>query len=114
MSNLIKNGFKVDPVKIKDQLDKWKNDKLNIAFIGERGCGKSTLINSIRGLYPTDPGAALVDIIECTTDPTPYTHPNNVNLLLWDLPGVNTPNYTLDAYLNKVTCLSDAHREKIK
>jgi predicted GTPase len=70
-----------------NQLNQWKNCTLNIAVTGNSGVGKSTLINTIRSLRAYDHGAAAVNVIECTTEPTPYIHPENENLKLWDLPG---------------------------
>ncbi|CAH3189105.1 unnamed protein product, partial [Porites evermanni] len=50
-----------------------------------------------------DDGAALVDVLECTREPTPYDHPTNSNIKFWDLPGIGTPDYPdLDTYCNKV------------
>ncbi|CAF0907230.1 unnamed protein product [Didymodactylos carnosus] len=40
----------------------------------------------MRRLAPGDPGAASVDEIESTTMPTAYPHPDNANLLFWDVP----------------------------
>ena len=40
---------------------------------------------------------------ECTTEPTPYDHPTNSNIKLWDLPGIGTPdNPDLETYVKKV------------
>jgi ABC-type bacteriocin/lantibiotic exporter with double-glycine peptidase domain len=94
--------FKLNPKELRDKLNTWKTQKLNIGVIGESGCGKSTLINSMRGLYPNEQGAAKVDVKECTAFPTPYPFPDNPNIIIWDLPGVNTPNYKLGSYLQKI------------
>ena len=80
----------------------WRNTKVNIGIIGESGSGKSTLINALRGLYPNDDGIARVDVKECTKKPTPYVYPENENITLWDLPGVNTPNFPINTYLENV------------
>ena len=86
-----------------EELDKYKNVNLNIGIVGESGSGKSTLINALRDLYPNDGGAAKTDVTECTTVPTPYAFPKNEKIILWDLPGYNTPNYATDNYLDNVT-----------
>lgn len=40
-----------------------------------------------------DAGAAGVSIIEATTEPTEYKHPDNPSIVFVDLPGVGTPSY---------------------
>ena len=40
--------------------DEWKNVPLNVAVIGNKGVGKSSFINAIRGLRADDEGAAAV------------------------------------------------------
>ncbi len=70
---------------------------------GSSGSGKLTLINTIRGLKLEDRGAAAVDVKEAAMEPTPYVNPTNVNIKLWDLPGVGTPNYQKEKYLELVT-----------
>ncbi|WAR22804.1 IIGP5-like protein [Mya arenaria] len=47
---------------------------------GESGTGKSSFINSIRGLMADDPGAAEVSAVETTMKPKAYDHPDNPNL----------------------------------
>ncbi len=95
---------------VQEELEKhggtWRNVQLNIGFIGESGSGKSTLINSLRGLYPRDPGAATTDVKECTKIPSPYSLPNNPNITLYDLPGVNTPCFPLETYIDKISKLN--------
>ena len=72
-------------------------------MIGESGTGKSTLTNALRNLYPNDPLAADTNIKECTREPTPYPFPNNEKIILWDLPGYNTPNYPIDSYFENIS-----------
>uniref|UniRef100_A0A8C4T2F4 Immunity related GTPase cinema n=1 Tax=Erpetoichthys calabaricus TaxID=27687 RepID=A0A8C4T2F4_ERPCA len=62
---------------------------LNIAVTGESGSGKSTFVNSIRGL-------------KTTTEPTMYSYPKYPNVRLWDLPGIGTMNSKADEYLEQV------------
>lgn len=69
------------------RLDIWRTKTLNIAITGNSGSGKSMLINTLRGLLPSDPGAAQTGFKETTSAKTPYPHPNNQNLIFWDLPG---------------------------
>ena len=102
---------KREEVRIKRELEdypepsflKEKGDgKINVALAGKSGKGKSTLINTIRGLKPNDPNAAKVGAVETTTDPAPYSFPGSEDILLWDLPGSETPNYPLDTYVSRL------------
>ena len=43
-----------------------------------------------------DPGAAEVDVTECTKEPECYDHPSNPNIKFWDLPGITNPIYNGD------------------
>ena len=85
------------------RLANWKDIPFNIAIVGSSGSGKSSFINAIRNITADDEGGAAVDVNECTKEPTPYCHPTNGNLKLWDLPGVGTPNFPKDSeYLENV------------
>lgn len=76
---------------------------VNIAVIGITGVGKSSFINAIRGLTADDEGAAAVGVTETTTKIAPYTHPDNPNLKLWDLPGVGTDDFPQAQYLRLIS-----------
>ncbi|KAH3726391.1 hypothetical protein DPMN_052253 [Dreissena polymorpha] len=82
--------------------NKWRDIKINVAITGQSGSGKSSFINALRGLKDEDEGAAETGCVECTKVPTPYRHPDNTNLVLWDLPGVGTRFCPQDTYLQKV------------
>ncbi|XP_060566232.1 interferon-inducible GTPase 1-like [Ruditapes philippinarum] len=84
---------------IKDSFDKWAQLELNIAVSGNSGVGKSSLINALRKLKPTDEGAAAVDVVETTKEGCKYTYPENANVAIWDLPGLGTEKFRKDAYL---------------
>ena len=101
--NVFSQTFNVNVDQLNKDLTEWEKAELNIAIIGESGCGKSTLINAMRGLYPSDANAANTNILECTLKPTPYPYPNNRNIILWDLPGVNTPNFPMENYLTEIS-----------
>ncbi|XP_053373729.1 T-cell-specific guanine nucleotide triphosphate-binding protein 2-like isoform X2 [Mercenaria mercenaria] len=88
--------------RVKANLDDWKSVPLNIAVIGNSGVGKSSYINALLGLSADDKGAAPVGVVETTVTLTPFSHPGNKNLTLWDLPGVGTPNFPKDGYLQKI------------
>ncbi|XP_050786299.1 interferon-inducible GTPase 5-like isoform X1 [Gopherus flavomarginatus] len=79
-----------------------KNTKLDVAITGEQGSGKSSFINAIRNLADDDEGAAETEVIESVKEPTPYPHPKHPNVTMWDLPGIGTPNYPTNTYVEKV------------
>jgi predicted GTPase len=87
---------------VNDKLDSIHSTPINVALTGDTGSGKSTLINTLRGLRPTDKGAAKVGTVETTLKPVPYEHPNFPNVIFWDLPGVGTPNFPQKSYKKKV------------
>ncbi|KAG6924480.1 immunity related GTPase cinema, partial [Chelydra serpentina] len=76
--------------------------KLNIAIIGELGCGKSSFINAMRGLCDEDEGAAPVGEEEMVTEPTAYQHPKHPSVTFWRLPINWTEDFQPEAYLQKV------------
>jgi len=75
-----------------EKLDLDSENYYNICITGRSGVGKSTLINSLRGLMADDPEAAAVNEDECTANDkmTKYPHPKAKNLMLWDCPGSDT------------------------
>ncbi|XP_046565334.1 T-cell-specific guanine nucleotide triphosphate-binding protein 2-like [Haliotis rubra] len=97
------HGLSGLPSVIQDKMREWQNVPLSIAVVGESGVGKSTFINSIRGLTADDEGSAEVGIGDTTQEPTMYRHPYNEKLVFWDLPGVGTPRFPQDkSYLGRV------------
>uniref|UniRef100_A0A8C4XDY6 Immunity related GTPase cinema n=1 Tax=Erpetoichthys calabaricus TaxID=27687 RepID=A0A8C4XDY6_ERPCA len=87
-NNLI-GGLAAAAAQIQSRLDELDSVELNIAVTGESGSGKSTFVNSIRGL-------------KTTTEPTMYSYPKYPNVRLWDLPGIGTMNSKADEYLEQV------------
>uniref|UniRef100_A0A3B1J1K1 Immunity-related GTPase family, e4 n=1 Tax=Astyanax mexicanus TaxID=7994 RepID=A0A3B1J1K1_ASTMX len=94
--------------KAQEKIDHLFNISLNIAVTGETGVGKSAFINAYRGLKDDDEGAAETGVTETTAEPTPYNHPTMPNVVLWDLPGVGTPNFKAKTYVKKmqIACVS--------
>ncbi|XP_049322686.1 interferon-inducible GTPase 5-like [Astyanax mexicanus] len=88
--------------KAQEKIDHLFNISLNIAVTGETGVGKSAFINAYRGLKDDDEGAAETGVTETTAEPTPYNHPTMPNVVLWDLPGVGTPNFKAKTYVKKM------------
>ncbi|XP_028251853.1 interferon-inducible GTPase 1-like [Parambassis ranga] len=88
--------------KINAFLEELNNISLNITVTRECGSGKSTFVNAFRGIKNGDEGAAPTGCVETTTEVTAYHHPNYPNVILWDLPGVGTPRFRADKYLDNV------------
>ncbi|XP_072533114.1 interferon-inducible GTPase 5-like [Salminus brasiliensis] len=88
--------------KIKDYLEQQDRVELNIAITGESGSGKSTFINAFRGIGDEDEDSAETGVVETTKVPTPYPYKKYPNVKLWDLPGIGTPNFKADEYLQQV------------
>ncbi|CAF2997857.1 unnamed protein product [Rotaria sp. Silwood2] len=81
-----------------DHLNQWMKQPLRIVVTGSSGQGKSSLINTLRGLKSKSPGAAKVGVVECTNTVTEYADPKHRNLIYYDLPGVGTSSYPRDRY----------------
>ncbi len=87
---------------LKQKLNEWNKVELNVAVTGNSGVGKSTFINTIRGLRASNKGAAPVGTVETTKEVKSYDQPGQVNLVFWDLPGVGTPRFPRETYMQKV------------
>lgn len=75
---------------------------IRIAVTGRSGVGKSSLINALLGLEPNTPGAAAVGPVETTFKVQEFQFPRNENIKLVDLPGVGTPEFPKETYIEKV------------
>ncbi|XP_013367858.1 PREDICTED: interferon-inducible GTPase 1-like isoform X2 [Chinchilla lanigera] len=75
---------------------------LNIAVTGESGSGKSSLVNTLRGVKHESKDAAPIGVCETTIERASYTHPNLPNVTIWDLPGIGTTNFPPKDYLKRV------------
>ncbi|XP_062996366.1 interferon-inducible GTPase 5-like [Elgaria multicarinata webbii] len=80
----------------------FSNTSLNIGFVGELGSGKSSLINTMRGLTVNDPGAAETGIQMTTLEVKEYPHPVLPGVTLWDLPGKGASPFGEDPFAKKV------------
>ncbi|XP_067852876.1 interferon-inducible GTPase 5-like isoform X1 [Heptranchias perlo] len=92
---------KITPL-IQRKINELDNTELNIAVTGETGAGKSTFINTMRGLQSDDEGAAETGVTETTMEPTRYPHPNLPNVYFWDLPGIGTTKFPANKYLKEM------------
>nr|XP_012420603.1 PREDICTED: interferon-inducible GTPase 5-like [Odobenus rosmarus divergens] len=72
-----------------------------LALPGGTGSGKSTFVNTIRGLGDEDPKSAYTGVVEMTVGPTPYAHPK-YPVIMWDLPGISTPTFQAEKHLQRV------------
>ncbi|XP_038630625.1 uncharacterized protein LOC119951486 [Scyliorhinus canicula] len=102
MSTFESGGLGMAASLIKEKVNKLKETELNIAVTGESGMGKSTFINSMRGLRKGDKGAAKIGLTETTMTPTQYPHPSLPNVCFWDLPGVGTTTFPAAEYLREM------------
>jgi len=76
---------------------------IHFAVAGSAGSGKSSLINAIRGLRNSDPGAAQVGTSETTMEVQRYEHPDAPrNPFVWyDIPGAGTLSQNEVEYFRK-------------
>jgi len=76
---------------------------INVGVTGNSGVGKSSFINSVRGLRAKDPGAADVSPNETTKEPAAYDFPDLlIHACLWDLPGAGTQSFPRESYIKQM------------
>ncbi|KAG2463611.1 interferon-inducible GTPase 5-like isoform X1 [Polypterus senegalus] len=97
-----KGGFEAVVSRIKEKSEALENETLKIAVTGASGVGKSALINAMRGLSGSDPGAAEEGSTEQTMVVTDYPHPQHPTLCFYDLPGVGTTKFSSTTYVKKL------------
>ena len=94
----VQDGIK----KAKEAIDKWKSQEVHIAIIGRSGTGKSTIMNSLRGIdhwdrdHPDRCEVGSVETTEKVSDPFPF--PLNNKVRLYDLPGAGTQKFPIRSY----------------
>ncbi|XP_045158281.2 interferon-inducible GTPase 1-like isoform X2 [Mercenaria mercenaria] len=84
---------------VADNVEDWKEKYVKIAIAGNSGTGKSSLINTLRGMRPGDKGAAKVGVTETTTEAVSYRFPNNDRIRIFDLPGMGTIHFPRQNYM---------------
>ncbi|XP_053391691.1 interferon-inducible GTPase 1-like [Mercenaria mercenaria] len=97
---LEKGGLEGLRKEINENLYLWQETQLNVAVTGSSGAGKSTLINVMMGLNEDDEGAAPTGVTETTLAISTYKKENS-RVTYWDLPGVGTPNFPKDTYVER-------------
>ena len=88
---------------VERKLNEWKTIAVNIAVVGQSGAGKSSFINTLRGLENAkDPMFAAVDEKECTMKKKSYPFPDSPLITLWDLPGAGTKEFPAEKYAKEM------------
>ncbi|XP_027943676.1 interferon-inducible GTPase 5-like [Eumetopias jubatus] len=88
--------------KLQATLHSLENARLDIGITGGTGSGRSTFVNTIRGLGDEDPKSTYTGVVEMTVGRTPYAHPKYPNVIMWDLLGISTPTFQAEKYLQRV------------
>ncbi|XP_076081794.1 uncharacterized protein LOC143052611 isoform X1 [Mytilus galloprovincialis] len=87
---------------IEDNIDKWKKEPVKFGIIGRTATGKSSFVNLVRDVKEGEKGFAEVGCGDTTQSPTPYFHPDNNQIVFWDLPGVGTLEFPKDTYIKEM------------
>lgn len=85
---------------IEENINRWKTETVLLAVSGCSATGKSTFINTLRGVKRGDNGYAEVGFGDTTMEATPYVHPDNPRIVYYDLPGVGTIEVKKENYIN--------------
>lgn len=81
---------------------RWKTETVKLAVSGCTATGKSTFINTLRGVKRGDESYAEVGFGDTTMGPTPYSHPKNEKIIYYDLAGVGTLKMKKENYINNM------------
>ncbi|XP_066268490.1 uncharacterized protein [Branchiostoma lanceolatum] len=95
-------------------MEAWKDQKVKVGIVGDPGAGKSTFINSIRGLKPKQKDSAMVGVTHTTSEATDYPHPKNPSLVFVDFPGVLLKKGTSDKRAFNIQQYLDEFGEKME
>ncbi|KAL8219533.1 UNVERIFIED_CONTAM: hypothetical protein K2H54_026542 [Gekko kuhli] len=82
-------------------LDVLKNTTVDIAITGVSGTGKSSLVNTLRGIIDDEEDSAGTGFLETTKVLKAYSHSSFPKVAFWDLPGIGTPNFKAAEYTKK-------------
>lgn len=85
---------------IEENIYRWKSEKVQFGVCGCTGTGKSSFINTVRGVKKGDKGYAEVGFGDETMKPTAYDQPDNPKIVYNDLPGVGTLKVKKENYIN--------------
>lgn len=85
---------------IEKNINRWKSEKVQFGVCGCVGTGKSSFINTVRGVRLGDVGYARVGFGDTTMTPKAYPHPDNPRIVYIDMPGVGTLMVKKENYIN--------------
>ena len=92
-TDLWKNLSRLGPEKtadyIKQHLNRWKTEKFRFAVVGRSATGKSTFINTFRGIKEGQICFANVGFGDEGQNISEYIHLVNENIIFCDLPGLS-------------------------
>ncbi|XP_062256257.1 immunity-related GTPase family, q2 [Platichthys flesus] len=88
---------------VRDTVEDLLISRINLAVVGNRGDGKDSCFNSLRGLGPGDEGAAPASTPVASEDVAGYPDPKHPDFRLWDLPPVpDTSPFEPEGYMDRV------------
>jgi predicted GTPase len=96
------NGYKGLHKLLVKKRDQWVDVPIHVALSGSLGAGKSSFINTIRGIKADDKIGAALNYGQTTIEPIPYSHPNKHYLKFWDLPQLGSRAFSKDLYLKNI------------